>query len=140
MTADTQEKTIVFIEDDETLGKVLTEELTDAGFRVVRAKDGEAGLALVRSARPNLVLLDVLMPKKQGFEVLQELKGASDTRYYPVFILTALGDEENLRRGLALGADGYSVKSAQSLETIVAGIKAFFEKQASARGASAEAP
>lgn len=117
---------IVLIEDDEILSKVLHAELVGAGFNVSQAFDGEAGLELVRSKKPNLVLLDLILPKKHGFEVLEEMKKSPDTKDIPVIILSLLGEDEDIKKGLKLGANDYLVKSNHAVAEIVEKIKNFF--------------
>lgn len=125
---------IVLVEDDEILAKVLREELLEAGFKVMRAADGEAGLAAVRKEMPNLVLLDLVLPKKHGFEVLAELKQAPATRDIPVIILTMLGADEDLKKGLELGANDYIVKSQHAVGEIVEKVKYFFAQESHPEG------
>ena len=120
---------IVLVEDDDILSKVLYAELTDAGFEAFQAFDGEAGLELVRSKRPDLVLLDLVLPKKHGFEVLEELKKSPDTNNIPVIILTLLGEDEDIKKGLRLGANDYLVKSSHATAEIVEKIKNFFAQE-----------
>lgn len=125
---------ITLIEDDEILSKVLYAELVDAGFEVAQAFDGEAGLELVRSKRPDLVLLDLVLPKKHGFDVLQELKRSPETTSIPVIILTLLGEDEDIKKGLQLGANDYLVKSSHAMAEIVEKVKSFFAKEAHPEG------
>jgi DNA-binding response OmpR family regulator len=125
---------IVLVEDDEILAKVLHEELVRAGFSVVLARDGEAGLSAVRRNIPDVVLLDLMLPKKHGFEVLAELKKASETRGIPVIILTALGDDEEIKKGFALGANDYIVKSQHAIAEIIEKIKGFFAQESHPEG------
>lgn len=120
---------IVLVEDDEILSKVIYEELKDAGFDVMQAFDGEEGLKLIRSKKPNLVLLDIILPKKNGFEVLEELKKSPDTQDIPVIVLTMIGKDEDIKKGLRLGANDYIVKSQHAIAEIIEKIKAFFEKE-----------
>lgn len=120
---------IIIIEDDEILSKVLCTELTDAGFEALPAFDGESGLQLVRSVKPNLVLLDLILPKKHGLEVLEEIKKNLGTRDIPVIILTLLGEDETIKKGLRLGAEDYLVKSSHALGEIVEKVKNFFEQE-----------
>ena len=119
---------IVLVEDDEILSKVLYIELGDSGFEVMQAFDGEAGLELVRSQKPDLVLLDLILPKKHGFEVLAELKKSPDTSGIPILILTMLGSDEDIKKGLQLGADDYIVKSQHAVAEIVEKVKTFLAK------------
>lgn len=120
---------IALIEDDEILSKVIYEELRDANFVVLRAFDGEEGLKLTRSKKPDLVLLDIVLPKKDGFEVLEELKKSPDTRDIPVIILTMIGKDEDIKKGLRLGANDYIVKSQHAIAEVVEKIKDFFGKE-----------
>lgn len=120
---------IALIEDDEILSKVIYEELRDVDFDVLRAFDGEEGLKLVRSKKPDLVLLDIILPKKGGFEVLEELKKSPDTRDIPVIILTMIGKDEDIKKGLRLGANDYIVKSQHAIAEVVEKIKDFFGKE-----------
>jgi DNA-binding response OmpR family regulator len=117
---------IALIEDDEVLSIVMQEELAKAGFDVSLAFDGEKGIKLVRSKKPDLVLLDLLLPKKSGFEVLQELKKAPQTKSIPVVILTVLSMDEGIQKALRAGADDYFVKSQHTALELVEMIKNFF--------------
>lgn len=120
---------IVLIEDDEILAKVLYAELKDADFEVVQTFDGESGLALVKAQKPDLVLLDLILPKKHGFEVLTELKKSPETSGVPILILTMLGSDEDIKKGLQLGADDYIVKSQHAVGEIVEKVKNFLVKK-----------
>jgi two-component system, sensor histidine kinase ChiS len=120
---------IALLEDDEILSKVLKEELTDAGFAVSHASDGEVGLKMIQNERPALILLDVLMPKKTGFEVLHELKNSPATRDIPVIMLTMLGQDEDIKKGFQLGANDYFVKSQHAVAEICDKVKEFFSKE-----------
>ena len=118
-----KKKTIALIEDEAALAKIITEELTDAGFSVVLASDGIEGVNLVKTRKPDLVLLDLLLPKKHGFDVLKELKNMPDTATIPVIILTLLGSDEDVSKGLELGADDYLVKSQYGINEIIEKVK-----------------
>ncbi|OGZ06382.1 MAG: hypothetical protein A2845_01045 [Candidatus Lloydbacteria bacterium RIFCSPHIGHO2_01_FULL_49_22] len=122
-------QTIVLVEDDEILAEVLATELSDAGFKVFRASDGEAGLALAKTKNPDLVLLDLILPKKHGFEVLEELKGSPDTHHIAIIVLTLLGEDDDIKKGLSLGADDYIVKSSHAVAEIVEMVKSFLLKK-----------
>lgn len=120
---------IILIEDDEILSKVIYEELKEAGFNVLQAFDGEEGLKLATNRKSDLILLDLLLPKKHGFEILGELKKSSITKDIPVIILTMLGSDEDIKKGLKLGADDYIVKSQHAVAEIVEKIKDFFVEE-----------
>ena len=117
---------IALVEDDEVLSKVISEELNDAGFDVEQAFDGQAGLELVQSKKPDLVLLDLLMPKMHGFEVLDQIKKKPETKTIPVIIMTMLGQDEDIKKGLKLGASDYIVKSQHAVGEIIDKVKDFF--------------
>ncbi len=117
-------KTIFFIEDDPHFLKDVGAALAAEGFAVKTALDGEAGLKLFLDGRPDLVLLDLILPKRDGFEVLKELKKDPKTAALPVMVLTNLENSGAVDRALALGASAYLVKTSYRLEDVVARIKA----------------
>ncbi|MFA6521037.1 MAG: response regulator [Candidatus Gracilibacteria bacterium] len=119
---------ILLIDDDPVLIKALGAELIDEGFEFISALDGEVGLTLVKTNVPDMILLDLIMPQMGGFEVLKELKSAEHTKNIPVILLTNLGPDENVRKGMALGAVDYCVKSSVNLEKIVNKINTFLAK------------
>ncbi|OGY68150.1 MAG: hypothetical protein A3I24_00745 [Candidatus Harrisonbacteria bacterium RIFCSPLOWO2_02_FULL_41_13b] len=119
---------ILLVEDDAILAKVLYGKLSEAGFEVNQAFDGEVGLAMAKSGKWDLILLDLILPKKDGFEVLAELKNDLSARSMPVIILTMLGADEDIKKGLRLGADDYIIKAQHTIREIVEKIKNFLEK------------
>ena len=119
---------IVFIEDERTLQKMLGEALVAAGFSVASANDGEAGLALVLQEMPDLVLLDLILPKLDGFSVLQALKGDEKTKDIPVMVLTNLETAEDVEKVITLGATTYLVKANYDLPDIVAKVREVLKK------------
>jgi len=118
-------KHIALVEDDPILLKVLTEAFKDAGYKVSQAVDGEEGLKLVRTKHPDIVLLDIIMPKMDGIEVLRKIKENQDTKKIPVFMLTILSDTKRLTEAVALGAAAYLVKSEQEISDVVAKVKKY---------------
>ena len=114
---------IVLIEDDEILSKVVNEELEEAGFEVYRAFEGQKGLDLVGLKKPDLVLLDLVLPGMHGFDVLEKLKSEPATSDIPVMILTMLGSDDDIKKGIQLGADDYVVKSQHAVGEIIDKIK-----------------
>lgn len=116
-------KKILFIEDEAALQKAFGDILSAEGFQVVSAIDGEIGLRLAESEKPNLIILDLILPKLNGLEVLRGLKENKETQNIPVIILTNLGDLENIERALELGATTYMVKSDHTLDDIVEKVK-----------------
>lgn len=116
-------KKIIFIEDESELQRAVTGILAQEGFQVMAALDGEAGLKLVQKERPDLVLLDLILPKKDGFEVLRELKQDENTKRIPIIILTNLEGGTDVEKVLSLGATTYLVKTNYHLEEVVEKIK-----------------
>lgn len=103
-------KTILIIDDIADFSKMLAKQLEHWGYRVLTASSGERGLVLAESEQPDLILLDILMPKMKGREVCASLKADLKTRSIPVVFLTALGMADHIKAGLALGAEDYIVK------------------------------
>lgn len=101
---------ILVVEDDEDILELLTYNFSSAGLEVLTAKDGYTALSAVREKHPDLIVLDLMIPELDGFEVCKELKRAKETRSIPVIMLTARGEEVDRIVGLELGADDYVVK------------------------------
>ncbi|MFT4753601.1 MAG: DNA-binding response OmpR family regulator [Salibacteraceae bacterium] len=99
---------ILLVEDDENLGFVTQEGLQDKGYHVVWAKDGMEGYELYHASRFNICLIDVMMPKKDGFTLAKEIRGVDSE--VPIFFLTARAQEEDKIQGLSIGADDYITK------------------------------
>lgn len=109
---------ILVVEDDPFLRKACATSLQQRGYVVLTAADGEAGLAMACAERPALILLDLLMPKVTGVEVLRALKASPDTRDIPVLVLTNSSRADDHTRVQALGANGYLVKANLSLKLL----------------------
>lgn len=116
------------MEDDPLIRKILSDELKVNGFAVEEAADGEACLEALDSKNIDLVLLDIIIPKKDGIAVLRELKQAGKIPQLPVYILSALSDMEKVAEGIALGARGYFVKQESGREEIVKAVRALFDQ------------
>jgi putative two-component system response regulator len=114
----TGHETILMVDDNPTNLQVLSATLKDQGYRLLVARDGAAALAIVRKTAPDLVLLDIMMPGMDGFEVLRRLKADSERRDTPVIFLSALGQTEDKIRGLEAGAVDYITKPFQPGEVI----------------------
>jgi len=112
-------KKILFIEDESALQKTFGDILKSKGYGVLKALDGESGLRSAKGERPDLILLDLILPKMDGFEVLKELKENEETKNIPVIILTNLEETEDIQKALELGATTYLVKSSYTLEEVV---------------------
>ncbi len=102
---------LLLIEDDMLLVRLYQKKFTKEGHEVITARDGEEGLAMIEKEKPDLVLLDIMMPKLSGLEVLERIKANPATRSVPVVILSNLGGEEEQDKAFELGAVCYIVKS-----------------------------
>ena len=110
---------ILFIDDDNFLRKVYNAELSDQGHEVILAADGEEGVKKAKEEDPDLILLDMIMPKKNGFEVLTDLQSDPKTKNIPVIILSNLGQDDDIKKGKDLGAVDYLVKDNITLANIL---------------------
>jgi DNA-binding response OmpR family regulator len=111
-------KRVLLVEDDRFLRRACEAGLQQRGFEVVTAVDGDEGLRAAKGSRFDLILLDLLMPKKPGIDVLTDLKADASTRDIPVLILSSSSRDEDKHRVVALGAIGYYVKANLSLRAL----------------------
>jgi len=116
-------KLIIFVEDEPALQKVLGATLEQSGYEVKSAFDGQSGLALIKQFKPAMVLLDLILPKKDGFEVLQEIKNDPETKDIPVIVLTNLESPHDVEKAIKLGATTYLVKANYELHEVMEKIK-----------------
>jgi len=116
-------KKILFIEDESTLQKTFGEILKQEGYEMISALDGEIGLRLAKAKKPDLILLDLILPKVHGFEVLKKLKEDKETKDIPVIVLTNLEGIGDVDKAIELGATTYLVKANYSLEEVIEKIK-----------------
>ncbi|HEY4474933.1 MAG TPA: response regulator [Candidatus Paceibacterota bacterium] len=113
-------KKILVAEDEEVLLNVLKDRFEAEGWEVTTARDGEEAVESIKKTRPDLVLLDLLMPKKDGFEVLKEIRGDQEFKTLPIIVvLSNLGSDEDIKKALALGANDYFVKTQHPMSEIV---------------------
>ena len=110
-------KKILIIEDEKALSRALSLKLQSEGFEVEVANDGELGLAAIKKFKPNLIILDLVMPKFDGFEVLAKIKGKK------VVVISNLSQDEDIEKAKKLGAKEYFIKSNVSLVDVVNKIK-----------------
>jgi DNA-binding response OmpR family regulator len=104
-------KKILIVEDDKFLRDLINQKLTKEGYETSEAIDGEEGVKIVKEVKPDLVLLDLILPGIDGFEVLAKIKGDPGTSSIPVIILSNLGQKEDVEKGLKLGAVDYLIKA-----------------------------
>ncbi len=122
-TANNNAKKILLVEDDDSLANVYLARLEVEGFVVKRVPNGEDALASAIEFKPDLVLLDVMMPKVSGFDVLDILRNTPETANLKVVMLTALSQDNDKARADQLGADDYLVKSQVVIADVVERIK-----------------
>lgn len=120
---------ILVVEDEEILLTALSEELNQEGFEVVGAHDGVEGVEKAASEKPELILLDLVMPKLDGIGALKQMKENSASKDIPVVILTNLSDYDKVAEALQLGAMDYLVKANYRLEELVNKIKTVLERK-----------
>ena len=115
---------ILIIEDDELLSGMYITKFTKEGFDVIFAENGTIGLAKAQKNKPELILLDILLPDSNGFEILKKLKDNGSTALIPVIILTNLSQESDVKKGYELGAVDYLVKVYNIPSDVVDKVKA----------------
>ena len=111
-------KKVLIIEDDKFLTKEYSNVLRLEGFDVLLAFDGEEGLKKIREEKPDLILLDLMLPKKEGFRVLEEYKNDPKLRDIPTIIITNLGQKADIEKGISLGVKDYFVKTDTTTEKL----------------------
>jgi two-component system, OmpR family, phosphate regulon response regulator PhoB len=116
-------KRVLLVEDDRFLRRACEKSLQQQGFTVSTAPDGEEALRAIRADPPDIILLDLLMPKVSGFEVLKDIRSDEKTRSIPVIILTNSSKETDIREIQSLGVTGYLVKANLSLEELGSQVK-----------------
>ena len=121
--------TVLIAEDEGALVTLLRYNLEREGYRVLEAQDGEEALLVAAEEKPDLVLLDWMLPQLSGIEVCRRLRGRQETRNVPIIMLTARGEETDRIRGLSTGADDYVVKPF-SLPELMARVKAILRRTA----------
>lgn len=115
---------VLIIEDDRELVLLLRRALASRRYEVLVAGDAEEGLPLARREQPSLIILDILLPGKSGYEVLRQLKTEPATREIPVLVLSNLGQEQEARTGLGMGAVDYLIKADTTIDAVVARVDA----------------
>lgn len=128
---DTPQKKVVIVEDDDHISKVYEIKFAKEGIKAVVARDGEEGVAVILAEKPDMIILDLMVPKKDGFAVLEEIKKSPDIVNTPVIVLSNLGQKVDQERALALGANEYLVKVNQPIQEIIDKVKNYLGIQKS---------
>lgn len=121
-------KKILFIEDEPALQRAIGKILADGGYVTLPALDGETGVQLAMKEIPDLILLDLILPKKDGFEVIKELKSSVETAHIPIIILSNLEAGHDVERAVALGATTYLIKTNYTLEEVLEKVRSMLDK------------
>jgi len=116
-------KVILLVDDDLTLREMYEERLRAEGFSIIQASNGDEAIKKARDNKPSVILLDIMMPKINGFDVLKEIKNDPDLKNIPVIVLTALIQDVDRLQGKKLGADDYIVKSETMPGEVIEKIK-----------------
>jgi DNA-binding response OmpR family regulator len=119
---------ILLVEDDPFLLSMYSVKFELENFTVVTAEDGEKGLSMAKKDDPDIILLDIMLPKMDGFEVLKELKKDDITKNIPIILLTNLSQKKEVSQGLSLGADDYLIKAHFMPSEVVEKIKKIIKK------------
>jgi DNA-binding response OmpR family regulator len=123
--AEVPNKKILLVEDEPMLSNLLKQRLEKEGIQVTAAHDGEEAVKLLKQDKPDLILLDIILPKMSGFEVLEEMKGDPTVQSAPVVVVSNLGQDSDVEKAQKFGAVGYFVKAQMSIEDLVSKVKEF---------------
>ncbi len=124
---------ILIVEDEEFLIRALEDNLTAEGYAVDFATNGEEAVAKIGKKKPSLILLDILMPKSDGFYVLREIKKNPEWKLIPVIVLSNLGEDTMIKQALEMGADDYFVKSQHPIQEVIEKVKDYLEGRKAAK-------
>lgn len=123
-----EQQKILIIEDDQFLRELYRDLLTDEGYRVETASDGEEGLVAMQKGSFDLVLLDIMLPKKDGLTIIKELTPEQFKKCGQVVMLTNLGQDAIIKEGFEIGAAGYLIKSALTPDQVLHEVRVFLNK------------
>lgn len=119
----TKKITVLIVEDDNTLADMYKQKFELEGFNIALASDGDSGISKAKECQPNIILLDVIMPKMDGFTTLAAIKADAAIKNIPVILLTNLGQEEDMSKGSKMGAVGYLIKANLTPAEVVNKVK-----------------
>ena len=119
---------VLIVEDEDVLVRVLQEKFEEENFKVAIATDGAAVLSMAEKFKPDVILLDILLPKMNGLEVLAQLKKDDNLKNIPVVIMSNVDNDERIKKGLSLGAVGYMVKTQHPINEVVEKVNEYIAK------------
>jgi DNA-binding response OmpR family regulator len=117
------EKNILIVEDDQFLRELIGQKLVTKGYNIIEAEDGRKAIKEIKKEKLDLILLDLILPDIDGFEVLAQIKGDPTLSKIPVIILSNLGQKDDIEKGLKMGANDYLIKAQFTPEEVVEKIK-----------------
>lgn len=120
---------VLIIEDEKMLAEMYATKFGMDGYETIKAFDGSEGLAKAKETKPDVILLDIIMPKLDGFAVLKELRKDEDFKNTPILLLTNLGQDDDIKKGKSLGADDYFVKSNHTPADVALKVKSMLNKK-----------
>ncbi|HDH31337.1 MAG TPA: response regulator [Candidatus Wolfebacteria bacterium] len=120
-------KKILLIEDDIFLSSLLKNRFQKEGVKIIYSKDGEDVIKILTETKPDLILLDIMLPKKSGFEIMEEIRSDPQLQIQnvPIVIISNLGQPEDISKGEQLGAAGYLIKAKTSIDDLIKKVKTF---------------
>ncbi len=118
-----EKKTVLLVEDEPLLGNLLKQRLEKEGITVLLNRDGEEAIRTLREVKPDLILLDLILPKISGFQIMEALQADATLERAPIIVVSNLGQDTDIAKGQSLGAVEYFVKAKMSLEDLVENIK-----------------
>jgi len=118
---------VLIVEDEEFLSRAVKDNLEAEKYIVNTAKDGGAAIKSIQKNRPDIILLDLLMPKHDGFYVLEDVKKNPEWKLIPIIVLSNLGGDADIKKALEMGANDYFVKSQHPIEEVIEKVKDYLE-------------
>jgi len=124
-----QKEKILIVEDDFFIRELYDRQFTKDGYTILTSEDGPDGLVKASQEKPDLILLDIMLPKLNGLDLLRTLKSKPETQDIPVILLTNLGQESVIKEGFEYGAESYLIKSAYTPSQIIEEVKNFLAER-----------
>jgi len=137
---DDKKARILIIEDEPGFRLIYRSVLEAHGYGVMEAQNGSQGLEMVKKEKPDLVLLDLILPEMNGYKVLQKIREDKEIKHTPVIVFSVLGSDKDIQKGKEAGADDYRIKGENSPETILEKISTLLENQSSHMADSTPVP
>jgi twitching motility two-component system response regulator PilH len=125
----TSQGTVIIIEDEPVFRLIYRGVLKNAGYTVLEAPDGASGWEIIRTQKPDLVLLDLILPKMSGHDVLHSIRSTEATKNIPVIVFSVMGQEKDIEKTLAMGANAHRLKGMESPEKILSLIRDTLKKR-----------